>query len=308
MNNQVIIITGASSGFGRVTAETLAQHGHTVYATVRDMTGKNQPVARELQRAAQAEHTRLHVIELDVTDTDSAERAVQTVVSETGRLDVLVNNAGTFYGGITEGFTPQQATAQFDVNVIGILRTMRAALPQFRRQGSGLIINIGSIVGRVTFPFFGLYGATKYALEALTEGYRYELSQLGIDVALLQPSAYPTALFARMQGPTDARRVGEYGEVAKLPSAMLEQFGKLLSAPNAPKPQEVADAIRHLIAQPAGSRPFRTVVGPDFGAETVNAQTAPVQAEVLKGLGLGHLDTLKIPGQMSCNQEDVPCH
>ena len=308
MNNQIILITGASSGFGRVTAETLAQHGHTVYATVRDMTGKNQPVARELQRAAQAEHTRLHVIELDVTDTDSVERAVQTVVSETGRLDVLVNNAGTFYGGITEGFTPQQATAQFDVNVIGILRTMRAALPQFRRQGSGLIINIGSIVGRVTFPFFGLYGATKYALEALTEGYRYELSQLGIDVALLQPSAYPTALFARMQGPTDARRVGEYGDIAKLPSAMLEQFGKLLSAPNAPKPQEVADAIRHLIAQPAGSRPFRTVVGPDFGAETVNAQTAPVQAEVLKGLGLGHLDTLKIPGQMSCNQEDVPCH
>lgn len=296
MNNQVIIITGASSGFGRVTAETLAHHGHTVYATVRDMTGKNQPVARELQRAAQAEHTRLHVIELDVTNTDSVERAVQTVVSETGCLDVLVNNAGTFYGGITEGFTPEQAAAQFDVNVIGILRTMRAALPQFRRQGSGLIINIGSIVGRVTFPFFGLYGATKYALEALTEGYRYELSQLGIDVALLQPSAYPTALFARMQGPTDALRVGGYGDVAKLPSAMLEQFGKLLSAANAPKPQEVADAIRQLIAQPAGSRPFRTVVGPDFGAKTVNAQTAPVQAEVLKGLGLGQLDTLKIPG------------
>jgi len=308
MNNQIILTTGASSGFGRVTAETLAQHGHTVYAAIRDMTGKNQPITRELQRAAQAKHTRLHVIELDVTDTDSVERAVQTVVSEAGRLDVLVNNAGTFYGGITEGFTPEQAMTQFDVNVIGILRTMRAALPQFRRQGRGLIINIGSIVGRVTFPFFGLYGATKYALEALTEGYRYELSQLGIDVALLQPSAYPTALFARMQGPTDARRVGEYGDVAKLPSGMLEQFGKLLSAPNAPKPQEVADAIRHLIAQPAGSRPFRTVVGPDFGAETVNAQTAPVQAEVLKGQGLGHLDTLKILGQMSCNQEDVACH
>ena len=308
MNNQVIIITGASSGFGRATAETLAQHGHTVYATVRDMTGKNQPVTRELQRTAQAEHTRLHVIELDVTNTESVERAVQTVVKDTGRLDVLVNNAGIFYAGITEGFTPEQAAIQFDVNVIGILRTMRAALPQFRRQGRGLIINIGSIVGRVTFPFFGLYGATKYALEALTEGYRYELSQLGIDVALLQPSAYPTAMYANMQGPGDASRVADYGEVAKIPGAMLEQFGKLLSAPSAPQAQEIADAIRHLIAQPAGSRPFRTVVGPDFGAETVNAQTAPVQAEVLKGLGLGHLDTLKIPVQMSCNQEDVPCH
>ena len=294
MRNQVIIIMGASSGFGRATAETLAHHGHTVYATVRDIAGKNQPVARELWSAAQAGHTRLHVIELDVTDTDSVDRAVQTVVRETGRLDVLINNAGIFYAGITEGFTPEQAAAQFDVNVIGIVRTMRAVLPQFRRQGGGLIINIGSIVGRVTFPFFGLYGATKYALEALTEGYRYELSQLGIDVALLQPSAYPTAMFANMQGPVDASRVVEYGDVAKIPSAMFEQFGKMLSAPNAPNAQEVADAIGHLIAQPAGSRPFRTVVGADFGANTVNAQTAQVQAGVLKGLGLGHLDILKM--------------
>lgn len=308
MNNQVIIITGASSGFGRATAGTLARQGHTVYATVRDLTGKNQPVAQELRSAAQAGYTRLYVIELDVTNTDSVERAVQTVVRETGRLDVLINNAGIFYAGITEGFTPEQAAAQFDVNVIGILRTMRAALPQFRRQGSGLIINIGSIVGRVTFPFFGLYGATKYALEALTEGYRYELSQLGIDVALLQPSAYPTAMFANMQGPVDTVPVAEYGEVAKIPSAMLEQFGNMLSGPNAPNAQEVADAIGHLIAQPAGSRPFRTVVGSDFGAKTVNAQTALVQAEVLKRLGLGHLDTLKIPGLFRCNQEEVPCH
>ena len=296
MNNQVIIITGASSGFGRATAETLAQQGHTVYATVRDLSGKNQPVAQELQRVAQKRNTRLHVIELDVTNADSVERAVQTVVAETGRLDILVNNAGICYAGITEGFTLEQVVAQFDVNVIGILRTMRATLPQFRRQGSGLIINIGSILGRVTFPFFGLYGATKFALEALTEGYRYELSQFGIDVALLQPSAYPTAMYASMQGPADAPRVGEYGDVAKIPSAMLEHFGKMLSASDAPKAQEVADAIGHLIAQPAGSRSFRTVVGSDFGAKTVNAQTAPVQAEVLKGLGLGHLDALKLTG------------
>lgn len=308
MNNQVIIITGASSGFGRATAETLARQGHTVYATVRDLKGKNQPVVQELRSAAQAGNTRLHVIELDVTSTESVERAIQTVVRETGRLDVLVNNAGILYAGITEGFTPEQAAAQFDVNVIGILRTIRAALPQFRRQGSGLIINIGAIVGRITFPFFGLYGATKYALEALTEGYRYELSQLGIDVTLLQPGPYPTAMFANMQGPVDTFRVAEYGDVAKIPSVMLEQFGKMLSGPNAPNAQEVVDAIGQLIAQPAGSRAFRTVVGPDFGAKTVNAQTAPVQAEVLKGLGLGQLDTLNIPGLAPCNQEGVPCH
>jgi hypothetical protein len=103
-------------------------------------------------------------------------------------------------------------------------------------------------------------------------------------------------MYASMQGPADAPRVGEYGKVAKIPSAMLQHFGTMLSAPDAPKAQEVADAICQLIAQPAGARPFRTVVGPDFGAKTVNAQTAPVQAGVLKGLGLGHLDTLKVPG------------
>jgi NAD(P)-dependent dehydrogenase (short-subunit alcohol dehydrogenase family) len=215
----------------------------------------------------------VQVIELDITNMDSVEHAMQTVVRETGRVDVLVNNAGVAYAGITEGFTPEQAAAQFDVNAIGILRTMRAALPLFRRQGSGLIINIGSILGRVTFPFFGLYGATKHALEALTEGYRYKLSQLGIDVALLQPSAYPTAMYASMQGPADTLRVGEYGEVAKIPPAMLAHFGNMLSAPNA---QEIADAIIRLIAQSAGSRAFRTVVGTDFEAKTVNAQTAPV--------------------------------
>jgi len=296
MKNQVVIITGASSGFGRVTAETLAHHGHTVYATLRDMTGKNQAATRELHRAAEADRTGLRVIELDVTNTDSVERAIQTVVRETGRLDVLINNAGAACVGITEGFTPEQATAQFDVNVIGIHRTTRAALPVFRRQGSGLIINIGSIIGRITFPFFGLYGATKYALEALTEGYRYELSQLGIDVMLIQPSAYPTAMYANMQGPADSARVTGYGDVAKIPGAMLENFGKMFSGPDAPKPQEIGDAILSLILQPAGTRAFRTVVGADFGARTVNAQTAPVQAEVLKALGLEHLDAVKIPG------------
>jgi NAD(P)-dependent dehydrogenase (short-subunit alcohol dehydrogenase family) len=308
MNSQVILVTGASSGFGRATAETLADHGHTVYATVRDMTGKNEPVVRELQHVAQVGKTCLHVLQLDVTKTDSIERAMQTIVNETGHLDVLVNNAGVAYAGITEGFTPEQATAQFDVNVIGILRTMRSALPHFRRQGHGLIINIGSILGRVTFPFFGLYGATKYALEALTESYRNELSQLGIDVALIQPSAYPTAMYANMQGPADAARLAEYGEVAKIPGAMMESFGKMLSEVDAPKPQEIADAISHLIAQPAGTRAFRTVVGTDFGAKTVNAQTAPVQAGVLERLGLGHLDTLKVSQRLKDNQkEDASC-
>src|SRR6185369_7702056 len=117
---------------------------------------------------------------------------VENVLAEAGTIDVLVNNAGIGSAGVTEAFTAEQATAIFDTNVIGLLRATRAVLPSMRQQRDGLIINIGSILGRVTFPFFGIYGASKFAVEALTDGFRYELSQLGIDVVLVQPSAYPT--------------------------------------------------------------------------------------------------------------------
>ena len=111
-----------------------------------------------------------------------------------GRIDVLINNAGIASAGVTEAFTPDQAKVVFNTNVVGVLRTSRAVLPAMRRQGDGLIINIGSILGRVTFPFFAIYGASKFTIEALTDSLRYEVSQLGIDVALVQPSAYPTSM------------------------------------------------------------------------------------------------------------------
>lgn len=283
MNSKTILITGASTGFGRDTAETLMRAGHKVFASMRDIDGKNRVHAQALCSRS------IEVVDLDVTDDASVDGAVKGVINRTGRIDVLVNNAGVISAGITEAFTIEQARDLFEVNVFGLLRVTRAVLPAMRRHRDGLIINIGSVLGRVTFPFFGIYGASKFALEALSDSLRYELSQLGVEVALVQPSAYPTALYSNLQQPADLARAIEYGKVAEVPGAMLQHFMSVFQAANAPNPHDVAEAVARLIELPKGQRPARTIVGAPFGSDTVNAQTTPVQAHVVEALGLGYL-------------------
>lgn len=283
MNSKTILITGASTGFGRDTAETLMRAGHKVFASMRDIDGKNRVHAQALRSRS------IEVVDLDVTDDASVEGAVKGVINRTGRIDVLVNNAGVISAGITEAFTIEQARDLFEVNVFGLLRVTRAVLPAMRRHRDGLIINIGSVLGRVTFPFFGIYGASKFAVEALSDSLRYELSQLGVEVALVQPSAYPTPLYSNLQQPADLARAIEYGKVAEVPGAMLQHFMSVFQAANAPNPHDVAEAVARLIELPKGQRPARTIVGAPFGSDTVNAQTAPVQAHVVEALGLGYL-------------------
>jgi NAD(P)-dependent dehydrogenase (short-subunit alcohol dehydrogenase family) len=285
--NKTILITGASSGFGRDTAETLAAAGHTVFAGVRDIAGRNRAVADALRAKA------IEVVDLDVTSDASVDAAIAALLAKSGgRLDVVVNNAGIASAGVSESFTPAQLRALFEVNVFGVQRILRAALPTLRVARDGLVVNIGSILGRVTFPFFGLYGASKFAVEALTDSYRYELSQLGVDVVLVQPSAYPTNMYASMQQPDDARRATAYGEIGAIPSKMFETFTDMFAANNAPKPHDVAEAIVKLVGQAKGTRPDRTVVGRPFGADAVNTAVAPVQRQVVEGLGLGALATI----------------
>jgi NAD(P)-dependent dehydrogenase (short-subunit alcohol dehydrogenase family) len=287
--SKVVLITGTSSGFGRDTAETLAKAGHRVFASMRDPGNRNRAHAEALKAKG------IDVVELDVTDDASVERGIASILKQAQRLDVVVNNAGVGAAGVSEGYTTEQLRALFDVNVFGVQRVLRAALPAFRKQGDGLVVNIGSILGRLTLPFFGLYGATKFALEAMTEGYRYDLSQLGVDVVLVQPSAYPTNIFATAQLPTDTERVAAYGEVAATAAKVLESFEGQFKSDNAPDPHEVAEAIAKLVQQPRGSRPDRVVVGQSFGADVINAQSAGVQAQVLANFGLQHLDKTKIP-------------
>src|SRR3981081_1922464 len=209
--SKTILVTGASSGFGRLTAEKLAASGHKVFAGFRTVDGDKKQVVDELASK------NIEVLILDVTDEKSVDNAIGDLLAASGgALDVVVNNAGMASAGISETFTPEQVRELFEVNVFGVQRVLRATLPTFRAKKSGLVINIGSILGRVTLPFFGLYGASKMAIEALTDGYRYELSQLGVDVVLVQPSAHPTNMYAAAQQPADAGRAAAYGEVAEI--------------------------------------------------------------------------------------------
>jgi NAD(P)-dependent dehydrogenase (short-subunit alcohol dehydrogenase family) len=279
-----ILITGASSGFGRDTADTLNRAGHTVYASLRDVQGKNREAAEALQELG------IKTVELDVRDDASVEAGVESVLAEAGAIDVLVNNAGIASAGVTEAFTAEQAHAIFDTNVIGLLRVTRAVLPSMRRQHDGLIINIGSILGRVTFPFVGIYGASKFAVEALTDSLRYEVSQLGVEVVAVQPSGYPTNFFTNIQTPAGTDVTKSYGEVGQIPAAMVKSLTSTFEGNDAPDPHEVAAAIAELVDQAKGTRAARTVVGAPYGSDKANEDVAPVQAKVVEALGLSHLE------------------
>jgi NAD(P)-dependent dehydrogenase (short-subunit alcohol dehydrogenase family) len=279
-----ILITGASSGFGRDTAETLHRAGHTVYASLRDVQGTNREAAEALQELG------IKRVELDVRDDASVEAGVESVLAEADAIDVLVNNAGIASAGVTEAFTAEQAHAIFDTNVIGLLRVTRAVLPSMRRQHDGLIINIGSILGRVTFPFVGIYGASKFAVEALTDSLRYEVSQLGVEVVAVQPSGYPTNFFTNIQTPAGTDVTKSYGEVGQIPAAMVKSLTSTFEGNDAPDPHEVAAAIAELVGQAKGTRAARTVVGAPYCSDKANEDVAPVQAKVVEALGLSHLE------------------
>jgi len=284
--SKTILITGASSGFGRDTAETLFRAGHTVYASMRGAKGKNREAAEALRKLG------IKTVELDVSDDASVKAGVKKVLAEAGKIDVLVNNAGIGSAGVTEAFTAEQAKVVFDTNVIGLLRVTRAVLPSMRQKRDGLIINIGSILGRVTLPFLGIYGATKFAVEALTDSVRYEVSQLGVEVVEVQPGPFPTNFLTSIQTPADAEVTKSYGEVGQIPDAMFKWFMSRFEGQDAPNPHDVAQAVAKLVGQSKGSRAARTVVGAAFGSDKANEDVAPVQAKVVEALGLSHLEKI----------------
>ena len=286
---KTILVTGASSGFGRLTAETLSKSGHKVFAGFRSAEGARKQIADELKAK------NIEILKVDVTDQAGVDKAIVQLLEKSGnKLDVVVNNAGMASAGLSEAFTAEQARDLFEVNVFGVQRVLRATLPVMRAKRAGLVINVGSILGRVTLPFFGLYGASKYAVEAMTDSYRYELSELGVDVVLVQPSAYPTNMYAAAQKPANGELVKSYGETGEVPGKILKTFMTLFQGENAPNPQDVATAIDKIVATPAGSRPERVVVGLPFGSDAVNTAVAPIQRGVIESLGLGDLTKLKI--------------
>jgi NAD(P)-dependent dehydrogenase (short-subunit alcohol dehydrogenase family) len=256
---KVVLITGASTGFGNEAAQRLARRGHHVFATMRDVKGRNAERRADLERIASAEKLKLDVIELDVTSDDSVTAAVDAALRHADRLDVVINNAGYAGIGITEGYTAEQFQQMFDVNLFGVVRVNRAVLPAMRKQGHGLLIHVSSGAGRVAVPAMAAYCASKFALEALADTYRYELGPFGIDSVLVEPGIYRTPIFDRLAAPADRDRLTAYGKT-DFAERVLGVFQFVSGAPDNPGSVEVADALVHLIEMNAAERPFRTVV------------------------------------------------
>jgi NAD(P)-dependent dehydrogenase (short-subunit alcohol dehydrogenase family) len=279
---QVVLITGASTGFGRLFAETLARKGHTVFATMRDPGGRNAKNASEIRTLAEKESLPIHVLELDVTDDASVDTAVDAVVAKAGRIDVAINNAGYYLSGLEEAVTTEQAQRLMDVNFFGPVRVNRAVLPHMRRQRSGVLMHISSGAGRVVLPSMGLYCASKFALEALAEAYSYELAAQGIESVIVEPGQYETPIFGNTVTAADEARANTYGAVKEIPAKINAALSS--TAGNA---QEVADTVLRIIETPAGDKRLRYFVGPqDLGVDQINALSKQVQANVLEALGL----------------------
>jgi len=281
-SKQVVLITGSSTGFGRLFVDTLARKGHTVFATMRDPAGRNAQNASEIRALAEKDSLPIYVLELDVTDDASVERAVDAAVAKAGGIDVAINNAGYALTGLAEAVTTEQAQRLMDTNFFGPVRVNRAVLPHMRRQRSGVLMHISSAAGRVVAPAMGFYCASKFALEALAESYSYELAAQGIESVIVEPGQYETPVFGNMVTAADQARTNTYGAVKEIPAKVNAALSS--TAGNA---QEVADAVLRIIETPAGEKQLRYLVSPQsFGVDEINALSKRVQANMLEAFGL----------------------
>ena len=255
----VVLITGASTGFGRAAAETLARGGYTVFAAMRDTAGRNVTNSEDLQSLATRERLRLEVLDMDVTRDTSVNQAVEQALVRAGSIDVVINNAGIGAVGMTEAYTIEQFQQLFDVNLLGAVRVNRAVLPAMRRRRSGLLIHVSSAAGRLALPCMAAYSASKFALEALADAYRFELSPFGIDSVVVEPGIHRTPILERLNEPSDQARVAEYGGSAEYAQRVKSVFEAAHSAAQTPGVEDVVQAFVQLIEAPPGERPFRTV-------------------------------------------------
>lgn len=290
---KIILVTGASSGFGALTARRLADAGHTVYASMRDTQGRNAPQVEDATRYANEHGVNLRTVELDVLSDTSTGHAIAHILREASRIDVVVHNAGHMVFGPTEAFTPEQFIEQYDVNVVGTQRVNRAVLPHLRQQRNGLLVWVGSSSTRGgTPPYLAPYFAAKAAMDSVAVSYSTELSRWGIETSIVLPGAYTSGTnhFAHSGKPADAARAAEYesGPYAGLPDRILEGLKSL--EPADADVADVAAAIVRVVGLPHGERPFRVHVDPSQdGAEAVNAVGDHVRREMYRNLGLESL-------------------
>jgi NAD(P)-dependent dehydrogenase (short-subunit alcohol dehydrogenase family) len=290
-NHQVILVTGASSGIGRLSARSLAAAGHTVYASMRGADTKNAAKARELRDWSFARGLDLRVVELDILSQPSADAAVAAIRREQGRLDVVLHNAGHLVIGPTEAYTPAEIGAVFDTNVLGAQRVNRAALPVLRAQQRGLLLWIGSTTTRGGFPpFLGPYAAAKAAMDSLAVTMSAELARFNIETSIVVPGAFTSGTdhFANAGKPADADVASAYARYAGL----MDQVGARLAArmPPGADPQAVADEVTRIVGLPHGQRPFRSVVDfLDDGAAAVTEVAERVRVDFAERIGIADL-------------------
>ena len=289
----VIVISGASSGFGALAARSLARAGHVVYATMRESTGRNAPQVAEVNRYATENKVDLRTVELDVASATSVDAGIAKIIADNGRLDVVVHNAGHMSFGPAEAFTAEQFAELYDINVLSAQRVNRAALPQLRKQRRGLLVWVSSSSTRGgTPPYLSPYFAAKAAMDSLAVSYSSELTRWGIETSIIVPGAFTkgTNHFAHAGSPTDEKRAAEYdnGPYAGLPQQSLKGLASL--EPADADVGAVADAITTVVGMPFGKRPFRTHIDPSQdGAEIVNGVADRVRTELYRRIGLEDL-------------------
>ena len=293
MSKKIIVITGASSGFGRLTADALSKAGHTVYASMRHTTGRNAPQVADVNKFAQENNVDLRPIELDVSSEKSIETAIHQIVTEHGRLDVLIHNAGHMVFGPAEAFTPEQLAELYDANVLSTQRVNRAALPQMRKQRQGLVVWVSSSSSAGgTPPYLSPYFAAKAGMDALAVQYARELALWGIETSIIVPGAFirGTNHFAHAGAPADEGRAAEYeaGPYKGYGRKIQEAFAAIV--PPDADAGLVADAIVKVVDAPFGKRPFRVHIDPtQDGAEVAFAVIDRVRTEMLHRVGLEEL-------------------
>lgn len=282
-----ILITGCSTGFGYNAAKYLAKKGHYVYATMRNMDTKNAEASSYLKEYTKKNGLNIEVLEIDVTSDES----VSVAIAKIPTVDVLINNAGRGFSGPIEAFSSQECLAQLDLNIVGTLRVGKAVLPGMRAQKSGLIIQISSIAGRCSVPGFGVYHASKWGLEGLSEAWRYELAPLGIDVVIVEPGPFATDFFPTVIPAADSEIASAYHHVTKFSENFGNQVTAAFEDDNAPTdPMLVVKTFEKLIDMPPGSRPLRTLAGMDFGIQALNDAIEPYRMGILKSFELTDCD------------------
>lgn len=281
-----ILITGSSSGFGRLGAEHYARLGAKVFATMRNLP---RPEAAELEALAKSDKLDITILEIDITNDDQVKAGVDAAVKASGgKLDVLINNAGMSIAGPIEAQDMKATQLIFDTNVYGAQRMIRAALPSMRANGNGYIFNITSQLGRIIIPGFGQYSPTKFALEALSEQLAYEVAPHGVDVTIIQPGGYPTRIWYNQNAPSAALKSRLTEDVISAYPQYTDGMGKREAGGGDHDPMDIPRAIAGAIAKPKGTRPLRIALHPIARPqEAVNKVSADMQLQVLGKSPLG---------------------